>query len=206
MWIFLIGPTKNGTYHLSWNPLTCGWVYFVCTLNGPWVGLNCALDVFWVALGCFGYALGMLWACFRCVLYMFLVCFMCLGCFGYALGMLCRTCFRNLELQVEFNSTKSLKIYRCKRWSPKDLPVHASTSPMLTHSLIWAYFGYALGIFWIKVHLILFNLTKPEIPWPHCWLPAFTSSFLRNMICEKTKEESFSWLAAQLAVAVICKS
>ena len=26
----------------------------------------------------------------------------------------------------------------------------------------------------------------PETPWPNCTLPAFTSSFLRNMICEKT--------------------
>ena len=60
---------------------------------------------------------------------------------GHALGIwICRcSLFYRRELWVSksagFNSTKSLKICRCKRWCPKDLRVRAPAAPVLTHSL-----------------------------------------------------------------------
>ena len=60
---------------------------------------------------------------------------------GHALGIWICGCslFYRRELWaskfVSFNSTKSLKIFGCKRWSPKDLRVSAGTATVLTHSL-----------------------------------------------------------------------
>ena len=57
---------------------------------------------------------------------------------GHALGIWiygCSLLYRRelwASKSAGFNSTKSLKICRCKRWCPKDLQAHAS---VLTHSL-----------------------------------------------------------------------
>ena len=56
---------------------------------------------------------------------------------GHALGIWICGCRRELwaSKSAGFNSTKILKICRCKRWCPKDLCVCAPAAPMLRHSL-----------------------------------------------------------------------
>ena len=61
---------------------------------------------------------------------------------GHALGIwICRcSLFYRKELWVskseDFNSAKSLKIWGCKSWCPKDLQICAPAAPVLMHSTL----------------------------------------------------------------------
>ena len=95
---------------------------------------------------------------------------------GHALGFwICGCClFYKRELWTSKSagaqSTKSLKICRCKRWCPKDLRVCAHAAPMLMHSLtLHIRFMYvSVNIIWLvyinweSLHRLVSKMTTTQ--------------------------------------------
>ena len=114
---------------------------------------------------------------------------------GHALGIWICGCslFYRRELWVSksagANSTKILKICRCKRWCPKYLQVHAPAVPMLTQSMwvnlcpvwskskrVWSYAVIGWEIFG-AIHFVLHEIKKGLI-----WLKFLIKWYLISLV------------------------